>query len=61
MTQDDDETKVEVHYGDKIVTVGQRFDRLEKLSVIEGIGILLLIGVHLPEVGPVLVQLSKML
>jgi hypothetical protein len=61
MTQDDDSKKVELHYGDKIITVEQRFDKIEKLLVVQGIGVLLLVGIHLPEVGPILVQLSKML
>ena len=61
MTQDDDETKVTVRYGDKIVTVGQRFDKLEKIQLIQGVGILLLLGIHFPEVGPIIIQLSKML
>jgi hypothetical protein len=61
MTQDDDETKVTVRYGDKVVTVQQRFDKLEKLQVIQGIGILIILGIHVPEVGPILIAISKMI
>jgi hypothetical protein len=64
----DDETKVVVHYGDKVVTISQRFDHLEsqltlvyKAVLVLGAGELILLGIHLPEVGPLLVSLVKML
>ena len=66
MTQDDDETKVTVRYGDKVVTVQQRFDKLDKqlLLITKAIlvlaaGELVLLGIHLPEVGPILVSIAK--
>jgi hypothetical protein len=68
MTTDDDETKVVVHYGDKIITVGERFDQLDgklmlitKALLVLGIGELLLVGVHLPEVGPILAAIAHLL
>jgi hypothetical protein len=61
VTTNDDETKVELHYGDKVVTVKERFDKIEKTQLLQSIGILLLLGVHLPEVGPILIAASKFL
>jgi hypothetical protein len=61
MTTDDDETSITVHYGDKIVTVKERFDKLERMQLLEGVGICLLLGIHIPEVGPLLVAAFKLL
>ena len=67
MTNDND-NKIEAHYGDKVITVADRFDRVDKqlLLVLKAIvvlaaGELILIGVNLPEVGPLIVALSKMI
>jgi hypothetical protein len=65
--QGDSVKPVEVHYGDIVVTVGQRFDKLDKqlLLISKAIlvlaaGELVLLGIHLPEVGPILVSIVKM-
>jgi hypothetical protein len=61
MTNDDDETTVTVRYGDKVVTVGQRFDKIEKMQLLQGIGILLLLGINIPSVGPILIALANLI
>lgn len=65
-SQDDTVSDVVVHYGDIVVTVGQRFDRLDKQLLLVfkaiialGIGELLLLGIHIPEVGPILTEIAK--
>ena len=81
MTQDDDpklvsqadnikadkNDRITVHYGDIVVTVGQRFDRLDKeitlvakAILVLAAGEILLLGIHLPEVGPILVTIAKL-
>ena len=56
-----------VHYGDIVVTVGQRFDRIDrtlllisKACLCLAAGELILLGIHLPEVGPLLIALAKL-
>ena len=67
MSNDDDERTNTVHYGDKVVTVGERFDTIDKkfelvFKALLGIGVLqvLMMGIHLPEMSPILVTLAKM-
>ena len=67
MTTDDDESKVVVHYGDKVITVGERFDKLDKqitlvlkALVVLGAGELIMVGVHVPEVGPIITAIFKL-
>ena len=67
MVTDDDETKVVVRYGDKVITVGERFDTLDKRItlilkslLVLAIGEAIMVGIHIPEVGPILVSIAKM-
>ena len=64
--QGDSVTPNVVHYGDIVITVSQRFDKLDKqllliskAILVLGAGELILLGIHLPEVGPILITLLK--
>jgi len=68
VTPNDDPNKIVVHYGDKVITVGDRFDKLDKqftmvfkALIALGIGELLMIGIHLPETAPILAILAKLI
>lgn len=58
MTQEDDEL-IEVHRGDKIVTVKDRFDVLETRVNWLIIGMFVMLGIHLPEIGPLISEFIK--
>jgi hypothetical protein len=66
-SQTDGVTPQVVHYGDIVVTVGQRFDKVDKelftiskAVLILAAGEVLLLGIHLPEVGPILIAIAKL-
>lgn len=66
MSTDDDERvtddrTVVLHPGEKVVTVGQRFDRIEKwLMVLTGL-FGALVAVHVPEIQPYVETIVKVL